>query len=152
MCSFASGTGTDFRGRESMGVEHCVEELRAERQRLQVEVRNAKTLLENHEAALERVDAALAVLTGSGKARKQQGSATGHAVKTQDVVAQMKRELRAGPRRVEDLGKSVGEHLKNKGRSLLGYTLRYKQALKDRCFLVDGDAVTLAAEEASETA
>ena len=124
-------------------LEQHVAGLREERQRLQAEVTKAQGALQELQEQLQRVQVALNALTGSSKAKKKAG---GGGVKTHEVIALMKAVLQAGSLDADELSKRVAEQLKNKGKTLTGYKLRFEQALKDASFEREGDRVALAAD------
>lgn len=122
-----------------MGIEQHVAGLRAERERLQAEVAKVQAVLQELNEQMERVDVALAALTGSGKAKRKKGS----GVKTHEVVRELKRVLREGPLKEPELVERVAEQFRQAGQSLSGFKLRFDAALKDASFEMRDGVVAL---------
>ena len=126
-----------------MVLEEHVVGLREERQRLQSEVTKAQAVVHGLQEQLQRVQLALDALTGTGKAKKKK-KASGSGITTHEVVAFMKRVLKVESMTQQELGVRVADCIKDEGKSLTGYKLRLRQALKDAAFECAGDRVALA--------
>lgn len=127
-----------------MVLEQHVAGLREERKRLQAEVEKAQAGCDALREQLQRVQDALDALTGSGKPRSGKKKA-GTGVKTSEVVDLMKTVLRSGSLDEEELGRRVADQVKAGGKTLVGFKLRFKQALDYAGFQRKGADVSLAA-------
>ena len=112
-----------------MSIEQHVEGLRTERDRVQTELAEVRRKAHGLEQELERIDAAIAALTGSRRAGRGRG---GRGVTKADVAVQIVEVLRTKPLSEEGLKAEVALRLKQNGvKALTGYPLRFRQALED---------------------
>lgn len=125
-----------------MILEQHVAGLREERQRLQAEAKDAKATLQELEEQLQRIDTALAALTGSERVKKKKSG--GNGLKTKEVIAEMTALLQGGELQEDELAKRVADSLKSKGKTRTGLALRFKQAVQHESFVKNGDALALA--------
>lgn len=126
-----------------MVLEEHVAGLREERQRLQSEVTTAQAVVIGLQEQLRRVQVALDALTDGGKPKRKK-KASGSGITTHEVAEFMKRVLKAESMTEQELGVRVADCIKDEGKSLTGYKLRLRQALKDAAFECAGDRVALA--------
>jgi len=87
---------------------------------------------------LQRVETALAALTGDAPP-KRSGKPGAGSVKTAEVEEEIVLILRASPKPIpeQSLKDEVKKRLKDKGKRLTGYGVRFPQALKSTKFVVE---------------
>lgn len=121
-------------------VETIVDELTREQARLQECLTALKTELAEIEAALARVNGALNALRGNGKAKKTRRP----AANKQEVIDLIERILAERHLVARDVLKSnVEEKILATGKSLMGFALRFKEALGEAKFVETPEGVQL---------
>ena len=129
-----------------------LETLRAEEEGILTQLDAAKARVTELEKDHERIHGAIASLTGEGGKKKKSStkrtkpSPTGKPAPTKaDVVEAITLLLRETPViKNEELLKAVGTVMDKNGRSRMGLSLRFKEALQDARFLESSEGVQLA--------
>ena len=124
-----------------MSIEEHVDGLSEERKRVRRELNELNSRAKQLETQVEQLDVAIAALTAKRASGRRAGR--GGVTKT-EVASEMVSILEAAPLPRDELKRRVGEQLKQKGRALTGYPLRFKQVLATPRFHSNGELVTLA--------
>lgn len=128
---------------ESTTIGNVTQQLRAEESRLLTEKGELEARAKGVEAELRRVRAALGALTPKSRANNA-AVGGGAALTTQEVIEMVEPLLDGGGRmEIEELRQQVERQAKASGRSLIGFHLRFKKAVKDARFTVEGNTCRL---------
>lgn len=129
---------------ESTTIGNVTQQLRAEESRLLTEKGELEARAKGVEAELRRVRAALGALTPKSRAGNAPAGRGGAALTTQEVIEMVEPLLDGGGRmEIEELRKQVEQQAKASGRSLIGFHLRFKKAVEDARFTVEGSTCRL---------
>lgn len=125
---------------DSTTIGNVTQQLRVEEGRLLAEKGELEARTKGVDAELRRVRAALGALTPKSRASNPAASSSGGAALTTHEVIQMVEPLleNAGRMEIEELRRQVEQQAKAGGRSLIGFHLRFKKAMKDARFAVEG--------------
>lgn len=124
---------------DSTTIGNVTQQLRAEEGRLLAEKGELESRTKGVEAELRRVRAALGALTPKGRATSPTAAVGGAALTTQEVIGMIEPLLEGGGRvEIDELRRQVEQRAKAGGRSLIGFHLRFKKAMKDSRFAVEG--------------
>ena len=126
-----------------MSIEEHSQSLRAEHNRVQVELGTIQARARALELELGRIEAAISALSGRKHRSPARNKNTRRGVTTNDVITRLVAHLEAGPCKRTELASAVQEGLKADGMLLTGFALRFRQALADQRFLEDGNDVRL---------
>ena len=113
------------------------------------EVEAARAVLRQHESRLSRLDMAISALAGrrvapaKRRGARGQGGTHGGGVTNDEVAGEIRAALASGPVQRSELQDQVRESLREKGRKLNGYPLRFGQLLAGDGFVVESDRVRL---------
>lgn len=126
---------------DSEGLKAFVETLEAEKQALSTKADTLRTQLSGFDSAIKRIDAAIAALQGDGspappekslKAKKPSKKAPGKAKVSELIKSVLARN---GVLPEAKLREDIEAELKSEGYSLLGFALRFKEAISDSQFV-----------------
>ena len=115
--------------------------LKGERDTLASEIDTLKAGLAERETELSRIDGALKAL-----GEKPNGRAPRKPAATQDDVIEAIEELLSSGEAIaeEDLRAQVEERISASGKSRMGFSLRFKEAIQDKRFTREGEGFRLA--------
>ena len=127
----------------------AIEELRAEKARIQADVDELRRQVKSRETQLKQINKALSVLDvrPGAKSSKQKPAAN-----RQDVVQAITNILTAnGPLKDTELKRLVSDKITASGKSRMGLALRFKEALNDGRFARGNDGLVVDKAEPAST-
>jgi hypothetical protein len=137
---------------ETSGLEGIKQQLQQEQLEIRAKADKLRSELQAMDENLERIDTAIAALDGTASgsrpakatAVKERKKITNPSAGKADVIKYMQEILAEKGKMAEgELKEAVESKLKEANYTLMGFSLRYKEAKGDARFLVSGDSVSM---------
>lgn len=137
---------------ESSSLEGIKQQLQQEQSEIRAKAEKLRSELQAMDENLERIDSAIAALDGTAgvsrpvktTATKERKKITNPSAGKADVIKYMQEILTEKGKMAEDgLKEAVESKLKEANYTLMGFSLRFKEAKGDARFIVSGDSISL---------